>query len=350
MNAPVFKLFSNCVPVKGARRSLLCDLYTGRTKLIPNSLFDLLTDYKDRSPEDIKAAHNGRYDEEIDEYYTFLVEHGWGFMCDDPDAFPEISLEYRIPELITNAVIDTDAGSQHDYAALMDQLEELGCKHIQYRFYNPRPLTEIEHLCALTEGRRLQGIEIYVPYGPDYADEGVLRDLCDRYQRIICLVLTGAPEHRMIHTAEPLMTMGVLHYHPSIIDSDRCCGLVDRSLFTVSMTAFTEALHFNSCLNRKISVDTRGNIKNCPSLEKTYGNTADTALKDAMEAEGFQDVWAVTKDAVSVCKDCEFRYICTDCRAFTENADPLGKPLSCGYDPYTAAWSETRFPPFTMEV
>ena len=44
---------------------------------------------------------------------------------------------------------------------------------------------------------------------------------------------------------------------------------------------------------------------------------------------------------IHVCKDCEFRYICTDCRAYIEDPnDILSKPLKCGYNPYTAEWSE----------
>jgi hypothetical protein len=42
-----------------------------------------------------------------------------------------------------------------------------------------------------------------------------------------------------------------------------------------------------------------------------------------------------------VCKDCEFRYICTDCRAYLEDPyNEYSKPLKCGYDPYTGEWSE----------
>ena len=38
-------------------------------------------------------------------------------------------------------------------------------------------------------------------------------------------------------------------------------------------------------------------------------------------------------------KDCEFRYICTDCRVFIqEDANILSKPLKCNYNPYTALW------------
>jgi len=40
-----------------------------------------------------------------------------------------------------------------------------------------------------------------------------------------------------------------------------------------------------------------------------------------------------------VCKDCEFRYVCTDCRAYRADAEDLySKRARCSYDPYTATW------------
>lgn len=42
------------------------------------------------------------------------------------------------------------------------------------------------------------------------------------------------------------------------------------------------------------------------------------SLIKAIKAKGFKDLWAINKDKILVCQDCEFRYICTDCRAYLE--------------------------------
>ena len=349
MKVPVFKLFANCIPVKGARRGLLCDLQTGRMKLIPNSLHEVLTRYKDRPTEEIKTAYESRYDEIIDEYFQFLVEEGWGVWCDQPELFPDLDLSYETPELITNAVIDADAGSNHDYVSIIDQLEDLGCKHILFRFYDPVPLEAIEKAAAATEGRRLRGIELQAPYGPDFEDEERVSEWCRRFPRIISLSVTGAPAFRRIQTSDEAKTMGLLFYHPDVVDSHQCCGVIDKMYFTVNITAFTEATNYNSCLNRKISLDVRGHIKNCPSMDASYGDISKTTLREALFQPGFQEIWSVTKDQVAICKDCEFRYVCTDCRAFTEDSDArYAKPAKCGYDPYTATWGETRSASFPV--
>jgi SPASM domain peptide maturase of grasp-with-spasm system len=102
---------------------------------------------------------------------------------------------------------------------------------------------------------------------------------------------------------------------------------------------FTESQRHNSCLNRKLSVDARGEIRNCPSMERSFGNVRDTSLHSALLHRDFRELWALNKDQVEVCKDCEFRYICVDCRAYIVNPDDRhSKPAKCGYDPYTATW------------
>ena len=95
----------------------------------------------------------------------------------------------------------------------------------------------------------------------------------------------------------------------------------------------------NTCLNRKISIDVNGEIKNCPSMIKSYGNIKDATLTKAMEKSGFKDVWFIHKNQIEVCKDCEFRHICTDCRAYLKNPENIySQPEKCNYNPYIAKW------------
>lgn len=76
-------------------------------------------------------------------------------------------------------------------------------------------------------------------------------------------------------------------------------------------------------------------------MSEIIGNIKDTTFKEASEEPDFKKYWDICKDRVHVCKDCEFRYICTDCRAYVEDPeDILSKPLKCGYNPYTGGWSE----------
>ncbi|MCJ7934915.1 MAG: grasp-with-spasm system SPASM domain peptide maturase [Chryseobacterium sp.] len=134
------------------------------------------------------------------------------------------------------------------------------------------------------------------------------------------------------------------------------CGKVELKYFNTNLPKVLEAINHNSCLHKKIGIDKNGNIKNCPLMPESFGNIQHHSLEDAITQPGFQKYWNITKDHIEVCKDCEFRYVCTDCRAYTErnhcnnNGLNLSKPLKCGYDPYTGEWKDWAENPLKREV
>ena len=76
-------------------------------------------------------------------------------------------------------------------------------------------------------------------------------------------------------------------------------------------------------------------------MSRSYGNIKDLSLLEVLNLQEFQKYWYINKDEISICKVCEFRYNCTDCRAFLQNPDDIySKPLKCGYNPYTTKWEE----------
>jgi radical SAM protein with 4Fe4S-binding SPASM domain len=86
-----------------------------------------------------------------------------------------------------------------------------------------------------------------------------------------------------------------------------------------------------------MALDTEGNIKPCPSIQATIGNIRDFDLRDIASNTVIQS-YNIAKDQIEVCKDCEFRYICHDCRAYLSPDKINAKPKYCNYDPYTATW------------
>jgi SPASM domain peptide maturase of grasp-with-spasm system len=90
-------------------------------------------------------------------------------------------------------------------------------------------------------------------------------------------------------------------------------------------------------------------------MPQSFGNIKDTTLEEALNHPDFKKYWNVTKDMIQVCKDCEFRHICTDCRAYTERTYferdiDLSKPLKCGYNPYTNEWAEWSTNPLKQKA
>ena len=50
----------------------------------------------------------------------------------------------------------------------------------------------------------------------------------------------------------------------------------------------------------------------------------------------------MTKDHINVCKDCEFRYCCHDCRPDSLSNDVYAKPWYCTYNPYSGEWIDVE--------
>ncbi|MFL6195081.1 MAG: grasp-with-spasm system SPASM domain peptide maturase [Thermoanaerobaculia bacterium] len=332
---PVFSLFACCVPVRGARRSVVCDLQRQTFHFIPNGLYEILTEQAGRSLAEVQAAYGHEYDEEIAEYFEFLERNELGFWTGEPDRFPPIDLTWEAPERITNAILDVDAGSAHDYGNILAELDDLGCKALEVRCFHGPTLEELSRILEAARFGRLRSIELLVGFSPELTPEALLA-LVAEHRRISSVVVHSAPE---VLRLPPTRTGVLIEHTPRAVDSPSCCGKVHPALFAVDLETFAEARAFNSCLNRKVSVDARGEIRNCPSMARSFGNARDTSLHEALAHRDFAALWSINKDQIAVCKDCEFRYICVDCRAYLlDESDLYSKPSKCAYDPYTAQW------------
>ncbi|AEI47369.1 grasp-with-spasm system SPASM domain peptide maturase [Runella slithyformis] len=332
-----FKLFSCCIPVRGALRSTICDVQRRTFSFIPNKLHELLIDYKDKDIDFIKKHFNNEYDKQIEEYYDFLLKKEYVFACDNPEQFPSIEMIWKIPSVITNAVIDFSKYSNHDIVKISKELEALGCLAIQFRFYDLVEIDEIQNILQLFNLSRIHDIQILMKssYKQSFRD---LEKLCLINTRV-SIIIVHSNKYNKKKQARNCKTP--ILFIKTNITNHSFCGFVNYNHFVVNITHFTESQKHNTCLNRKISIDTEGNIKNCPSMSKSYGNIRDTTLREAIEKQGFKDVWYIHKDQIEICKDCEFRHICTDCRAYIQDPNNIySKPAKCSYNPYTATWGE----------
>ncbi len=182
-----------------------------------------------------------------------------------------------------------------------------------------------------------------MPYYQDFNLEE-LNILLAENTRIHSIIIFNSPNDK---TYQPLrQKMGyVMLVKRNIID-EKHCGIINEEYFYSNIKLFSESQYHNTCLNKKLSIDKNGNIKNCPSMHESFGNIKDATLKEVLNKANFKKYWNITKDQIDVCKDCEFRHICTDCRAYIENPDNINSnPLKCGYDPYTNQWTEWQTNP-----
>ena len=167
-------------------------------------------------------------------------------------------------------------------------------------------------------------------------DLATLDRVLRRYKRITQIYVHSTADH------DEVIRIGVqttVQYTRERITSESCCGNVSPRYFSCNLETFTESIRFNSCLHRKIGIDAHGVIRNCPAMPRSYGNVHSTSLASVVATDAFQAPGKTNKDQIAICQDCEFRYVCHDCRVFISDPDqPLSKPSKCRYNPYEGRW------------
>ena len=341
-------IFECCQIVRGHSRSIICDLQRYAYVFIPNDLADLLVNSRGQSLESIKELHHNSYDDTIQENFDILESLEFLFYTNHPNWFPKMSMDWHEPVLVNNAIIDLKDSAFKHPTELWEQLSNLGCEHVQLRIFDKTDLSELERLLISIGTKRIVAVEIICPYLAEIQEEQLIKFVFQQ-PRVSELLMYSAPEDKLVYISDN--DMGTISFLSDAITNQQCCGQISSQLFAVNIPTFTESHHHNSCLNRKISIDVEGNIKNCPSMSQSFGNIKDTTLQEALDHPDFKKYWNVTKDQIAVCKDCEFRYICTDCRAYIETPEDMySKPLKCGYNPYTCEWEEWSTNPLKQKA
>lgn len=330
-------LHSNCILVNGANRSVICDLQLQQLHFIPNSLHDLLDEHLGKTIEEIKKYYDNKYDDIIDDYFKYLEEKECVFFTNTPERFPPMNLEWDYPHQLSNAIIDVDSDSDFNISNVLGQLDDLKCKNVQFRFFSQVKKKQIISILSYLKKNKsiIVSVELYLKSN-DWTDKNNLFKIYSQYPRLSQFIVYKANFNDIISIGDKNLI-----YTKQNVDSELHCGKISMQYFSINLKTFTESKNFNSCLNRKIGIDKKGNIKNCPSMQKSYGNVKDTSLKEVVKLEDFTNIWDIKKDQIEICKDCEYRYICTDCRAYRDNPEDVkSKPLKCGYDPYNNQWEE----------
>jgi len=348
-------LFSDCVPVKGHAASAIYDLTRGRISTFPSEYYPFLESIREQRLGELLDGLSEDDRAGFLELLEFLFDNEYACMRADPGAFPAIPSGWDAPCVIENAIIDVDA-QHHDYAKIVAELDALGCQHLQVRSYSllfgASELGALARVCHGTSIQTLQAILVHDPARSDDDYAAVVRG----NPTVISLTLHSSDEDRKLEVdrgargSSAALTKAEISFTTKKLESCLDCGSITvGALLAPTTPTFNELHHLNGCLNRKVSVDASGQLRNCPAMAKSFGRHGEVALAEVVAQAAFQKPWRARKDEIKVCQDCPYRYACTDCRALLEDPDAEdSKPLKCGYDPYTDSWTNWRERPNAM--
>ncbi len=102
---------------------------------------------------------------------------------------------------------------------------------------------------------------------------------------------------------------------------------------------FERCQECHPCLGGILTVSACGNVYVCRIMrEKSLGNVLDTNLSEILRnnKEEIGKSWNLTRDKITPCRNCEYRYSCMDCRGIEEDVYYTNL---CRYDPHTGEWT-----------
>ena len=171
----------------------------------------------------------------------------------------------------------------------------------------------------------------------------------------INIVVMKQNEKDTIKTAEFLRSFGVEHIKiDSVQAAGRGCSdiitdevinrqIVNKAIFAkITSNVFWRNRTGHNCFSEQICVGADGNVYPCLAERKiSYGNITKKSLTEIFFSEKARYFKSLSKDKVEICRDCEYRYCCFDCRV--RALDVLGndvhpKPWWCTYNPYKGEW------------
>ncbi|MDR2836826.1 MAG: grasp-with-spasm system SPASM domain peptide maturase [Bacteroidales bacterium] len=334
-----FLFWSNCIPVKGFQRSIVYDIFRGRYILTSNLFVDIYKEYSNYPIGKIKELTGHKYDRGIQKFYTFFVDNDYGIYTDMPETFPALSISHEMPYPITNALLDINTNDlKYDIFHVLEMLSDISVNAIEIRDYGNMNLNFIKQILNKTDKSSIEYIEIFTNYSKKNKKSSFF--FLEKNNRIRNIFFYLSPYNDHIKFNEDNKANVV--FSKKKIDYKNECGQITGLNFRVNNFLFTESCSYNNCLHKKISISSKGTFVNCPSLQQEFGNVNKMTSKDLLNIvnnNDFRKYWNISKDKIDVCKDCEYRYMCLDCRCFIKDPGNIySQPAKCSYNPYICKW------------
>jgi radical SAM protein with 4Fe4S-binding SPASM domain len=113
---------------------------------------------------------------------------------------------------------------------------------------------------------------------------------------------------------------------------------------TTDRDTFVRRYNGNGCWQGKLAISSTGKVHPCIMQRSgDSGNVREQSIKEII-AGPLRKYWGLSCDSIEVCRDCEYRYACRDCRPITigTTGQLTAKSLHCSYDPYRGEWVDAE--------
>lgn len=293
-------IFTFCKIIKGTEQSIICDFQKLSIKYIPNSMVEVINMLENNEYLNVKNEFNDQKDI-FKSYVSFLINEKFAFFSDERDNFMPLDTNWSSPEIINNSIIEYNF-EKYDLKKTLTQLDNLNCKFIELRFlsFDDEKFIEIEKILNHCNDFGFRSLRIFIPF----IDHNICTKIYHKFKKfkkIEVIVFYNSPKEKLIYNIQN--TVFVKHSMEEI----RFSNFNDKDII-IDLKYYLEAQKYNPYYNKKVSVDLKGNIKNCVKNKTIHGNVNDTNLKTIVQSSKFQEFWYITHDKIIDVNENELRY------------------------------------------
>jgi len=343
-----FILSSSCKVVKGAKRSVLIDYLRTDVRVISNDYADLVSMLDRKTISFVRDLIDEKSIGKFDDFLDFMIMNEFGFISDDLSLFPKISDDLNDDHIaLIDAIVEVDEAKivQADFEGLIAKIDALNCANLQLRILSKTTKKFVERVMNYVQKTSIPYVEMYIKED-GISDQEIYKNLILENPTLSNIYVHSSDNDETVPVnlqsgGQISLLMGCVHFIQEPF-SRSCCGVINfKNLSFMDVNVHNMTRQFNGCLYKKLTIDVEGKIKNCPSMKNHFGHHNFRELASVISDPKFKALGLIKKDDIKICQDCEFRYNCTDCRAFvSDESDIYSKPLKCGYNPYTNVWQE----------
>ena len=294
-------LFSFCKVVKGEEKSIICDFQKEKIKFIPNEMVTVIEMLQEQTFDFVKS----QFVEDLgifNSYITFLSEEGFVYYNEYNENFVDIENYWASPEIINNAIIEYNFDN-YNLADVLIQLDDLLTKFIEFRFttFTEENITELTEVLENCTDSVLRSARIYMPYESKEMSQKLI-EIVKIFPVVDCIVFYNSNFNKLIEKDDQ-QTFFITQTIEDITKAN-----IDRKFLVNNIEFFYECQKFNPYYNKKVSVNSKGEVKNCIKNKAIFGNLKDSSLEQIVKTSEFQEFWYAAHDQIVEVKNSELRY------------------------------------------
>lgn len=323
------KLHTLCIPVSGYCRSAIYNLLNGSYCLVPNTLYDLLSDCPDIDSWYSIVGTDDHFI--VDEYTAYLKKNGCLLNCDsfDFNKFENLSLDYSNSSIVSSINITLSEECKKYSSELIHFLKETYVENISI-IIEKSNLKQLERFLLELNDTYICNIEIFL-------------NNCEFENDLKSLFLIN-------HSVSKFVFFNSDYDSSSFLDDSRKIQIIHsvspsisflsiEKIFIVNMLFFIESVSRNAYYNKKLFIDEKCNLLNSYKSSPIL-HIKDFQVNNFLKVKSIDKYWRINKDLIDICMDCEFRYMCYDPRLPEEKSkNKWTYNSNCHYNPYISKWS-----------